>query len=255
MLASDLPLRCCRLFGCGAAISEEVRRLPEQAQVARRAPEAGEQARVARVLAPPAVPSAVRCDMVLQHQARHFDETCTKKGIGGEVRHGATSGVSRETSSNKHVTPHLHREYLRKRSEVSAVFGTTGRGPFFGARKLPVQLVGPPSNKMAPASFSFIGTTPDGIRSTTQARDVPEQCLRGLWRACFRSFPPSWPLAARRRRRPRSTRASRRGANARVTEPSLARDRAPLRGASPRFHWGRLLKEHYSWLISNWARF
>ena len=26
------------------------------------------------------------------------------------MRHGVTSGVSRETSSNKHVTPHLHRE-------------------------------------------------------------------------------------------------------------------------------------------------
>ena len=32
-------------------------------------------------------------------------------GMGGEVRHGVTSGVSRETSSNKYVTPHLHREY------------------------------------------------------------------------------------------------------------------------------------------------
>ena len=29
---------------------------------------------------------------------------------GGEVRHGVTSGVSRETSLNKHVTPHLHWE-------------------------------------------------------------------------------------------------------------------------------------------------
>ena len=34
-----------------------------------------------------------------------------KNGIGGEVRHGVTSAVSRETSLNKHVTPHLHREY------------------------------------------------------------------------------------------------------------------------------------------------
>ena len=32
--------------------------------------------------------------------------------IGGEVPHGFTSGVSRETSSYKHVTPHLHRGYL-----------------------------------------------------------------------------------------------------------------------------------------------
>ena len=34
-----------------------------------------------------------------------------RNGIGGEVRHGVTSGVSCETSLNKHVTPHLHREY------------------------------------------------------------------------------------------------------------------------------------------------
>ena len=34
------------------------------------------------------------------------------KGIGGEVQHGVTSGVSCETSLNKCVTPHLHREYL-----------------------------------------------------------------------------------------------------------------------------------------------
>ena len=33
-----------------------------------------------------------------------------KTGIGGKVRHGVTSGVSCETSVNKHVTPHLHRE-------------------------------------------------------------------------------------------------------------------------------------------------
>ena len=34
-----------------------------------------------------------------------------KNGISGEVRHGVTSGVSHETSLNKHVTPHFHREY------------------------------------------------------------------------------------------------------------------------------------------------
>ena len=53
-------------------------------------------------------PAAVRCDMVLHQafRARHVRKT----GIGGEVRHGVTSGVSRETSSNKHVTTHLHRE-------------------------------------------------------------------------------------------------------------------------------------------------
>ena len=47
--------------------------------------------------------------MVL-HQAfcaRHVRNT----GIGGEVRRGVTSGVSCETSLNKHVTPHLHREF------------------------------------------------------------------------------------------------------------------------------------------------
>ena len=33
-----------------------------------------------------------------------------ENGIGGEVRHGVTSGVSCETPSSKHVTPHLHRE-------------------------------------------------------------------------------------------------------------------------------------------------
>ena len=49
-------------------------------------------------------------DMVLRRafRARHVRET----GIGGEERHGATSGVSCETSLDKHVTPHLHREYL-----------------------------------------------------------------------------------------------------------------------------------------------
>ena len=35
----------------------------------------------------------------------------TKNGIGGEVRHGATSVVSYETSKTWNVTPHLHREY------------------------------------------------------------------------------------------------------------------------------------------------
>ena len=36
-------------------------------------------------------------------------------GIGGEARSGVTSGVPRETSSNEHVTPHLHREYEQPR--------------------------------------------------------------------------------------------------------------------------------------------
>ena len=54
-------------------------------------------------------PAAVRCDMVLPRvfRARH----ARKHSIGGEVLHGATSGVSCETSLDKHVTPHLHREY------------------------------------------------------------------------------------------------------------------------------------------------
>ena len=54
------------------------------------------------------LPATVRYDMAL-HQAfrtRHVRQT----GNGGEVRHGVKSGVSRETSSNKHVTPHLHGE-------------------------------------------------------------------------------------------------------------------------------------------------
>ena len=33
-------------------------------------------------------------------------------GIGGEVRHGITSGVSCETDLNKHVPPYLHWEYI-----------------------------------------------------------------------------------------------------------------------------------------------
>ena len=38
--------------------------------------------------------------------ARHVRTT----GNGGEVRHGVTSGVSHETSLNRHVTHHHHRE-------------------------------------------------------------------------------------------------------------------------------------------------
>ena len=53
-------------------------------------------------------PAAVRCNMVLHRafRARHVREN----GVGGEVRHGVTSGVSRETYLNNYVTPHLHRE-------------------------------------------------------------------------------------------------------------------------------------------------
>ena len=57
------------------------------------------------------LPAAVRCDMVL-HRVLVARDIRTYN-IGGEVRHGVTSGVSRETSLNKHVTPHLHREYQR----------------------------------------------------------------------------------------------------------------------------------------------
>ena len=42
------------------------------------------------------------------HFARDMYEN---NGIGGEVRHGVTSGVSCETSKNNYVKPHLHREY------------------------------------------------------------------------------------------------------------------------------------------------
>ena len=45
-----------------------------------------------------AQPAAVRCDMVL-HQAFRA-RLARKSGIGGEVRHGVTSGVSCETSLN-----------------------------------------------------------------------------------------------------------------------------------------------------------
>ena len=45
------------------------------------------------------------------HQAFRRGQVRTT-GIGGEVRHGVTSGVSSETSMNKYVTPHLHRECI-----------------------------------------------------------------------------------------------------------------------------------------------
>ena len=58
---------------------------------------------------PNVLPAAARCDMVL-HQAFRTRHVRTNN-IGDEVRHGVTSGVSCETSLNKHITPHLHREY------------------------------------------------------------------------------------------------------------------------------------------------
>ena len=53
-------------------------------------------------------PAAVMCDMVLHlaFRARRVRKT----GIGSEVRHGVTSGISCETSLSRHVTPHLPRE-------------------------------------------------------------------------------------------------------------------------------------------------
>ena len=54
-------------------------------------------------------PAAVRCDMVL-HQVFRGGRV-RKNGIGGEVRHGVTSGVSCEISKTCNVTPHLHGEY------------------------------------------------------------------------------------------------------------------------------------------------
>ena len=47
--------------------------------------------------------------MVLRRafRARHV----RTNGIGGEVRHGVASGVSRETALNEHVTPRLRWEY------------------------------------------------------------------------------------------------------------------------------------------------
>ena len=47
--------------------------------------------------------------MVLHHVFRA--RGVRRNGIGGEVRHGVTSGVSRETSLNKHVTPQLYWGY------------------------------------------------------------------------------------------------------------------------------------------------
>ena len=52
-------------------------------------------------------------------RARHVRQ----QGIGGEVRHGVTSGVLCETSFNKHVTSHLHREYTRSTLQDSRLFG------------------------------------------------------------------------------------------------------------------------------------
>ena len=48
---------------------------------------------------------------------RFARDVCDKNGIGGEVRHGVTSSVSRETSLNEHVTPHLRREHNHSQGE------------------------------------------------------------------------------------------------------------------------------------------
>ena len=42
---------------------------------------------------------------------RFARDMCERTGIGDEVRHGVTLGVSSETCLNRHVTRHLHREY------------------------------------------------------------------------------------------------------------------------------------------------
>ena len=75
-------------------------------------------------------PTAVRCDMV-SHQAFRARRVRTT-GIGGEVRHGVTSGVLCETSLNKHVTPHLHREH-----QESAEWPTNRWNSFFQGRAIP----------------------------------------------------------------------------------------------------------------------
>ena len=69
------------------------------------------------------LPAAVSCDMLLHRafRARHV----RNHGICCEVRHGVTSGVSCETSLNKHVIPHLHREYLQTFANTSS----TGHSP------------------------------------------------------------------------------------------------------------------------------
>ena len=75
-------------------------------------------------VAPGLLPAAVRCDMVL-HQSFRAGHV-RKDGIGGEVRHGVTSGVWCETSSIERVPPHLHREYLA-RETGSVRFSGRGR--------------------------------------------------------------------------------------------------------------------------------
>ena len=69
--------------------------------------------------------------MVL-HQAFRAKHVRTN-GIGGEVRHGVTSGVSRETSSNTHVAPHLHRECIRAKTNQAPARLRACR-PWFGRR-------------------------------------------------------------------------------------------------------------------------
>ena len=72
-------------------------------------------------------PAAVRCEMVL-HQAFRARRV-RKNGIGGEVRCGVTSGVSCETSLNKHVTPHLHREHISSTIRSGKYGGLTNDCP------------------------------------------------------------------------------------------------------------------------------
>ena len=53
-------------------------------------------------------PAAVRCDMVLHRAFRARHVITNKTPCGGEVRHGATSGVSYETSLNSYVINSCH---------------------------------------------------------------------------------------------------------------------------------------------------
>ena len=49
-------------------------------------------------------------------------------GIGGEVRHGVTSGVSCESSKTWNVTPHLHREAVVEWEGAMRNVGAPKRG-------------------------------------------------------------------------------------------------------------------------------
>ena len=77
--------------------------------------------------------------MVL-HRVLFARGACENNGIGGEVRHGVTSGVSCETSLNKQVTPHIHREYKFKTgcNDSAALAPPRLQGLLFGRRPTPL---------------------------------------------------------------------------------------------------------------------